>query len=783
MNWKQSFLSQINRRYHAVTQSIHRIIIKILAIYFRIVPLPKSFTKLKSELSSNVIVTESSSIIIEALLYSFAKRADLNKIINLGKSTVRDKNRDNLKWISLHESSAMSNLLSNEIVSSFVTLNIFSSRGPFKSNPYYKLGFWDLLGILILGRFLIIFLGTPIEKSRFSQRGCQALQRALRVDLYKNLKLVRGTPFQPIETQANAAIGGHDFENELKNLSHSSGIALYKLKKQAKKAFYDIAANPRRPMYRIIAFFARFITERLFTSVQTSGLETLRQTVRDSTAIIVPMHRSHFDYILIGSKLYQSDLNPPLVAAGINLSFWPFGFIIRSVGGYFVKRNVRQDRLHALVLKKYVSYLVKRGHMQEFFIEGGRSRSGKMRQPKVGLLNVFLDAYHKGHRRDISFIPVSITYENVIEDTSYGTENTGRSKGKENLLSLIKASRIFKKSYGDVMINFGNPISLASYMQNNVGSPVTKLALQITRDIRDQTNPSLNCFTHTALLLEKNYGLTKQQLLCTIQALGKLYNIARSINSKIGTATPALQSFLSGQDNLLSDIARSSTIEVKECLGNLAYFIPGERRFTADFYKNSTIHIFLIASLCALSELLIGKIDRSTLSLLHTILEHDFMLDDQQTFIDDCDEFISALIDNGLVIASGDDQIFSSRERGIFIPTLVAAFFQSLYWVLIKVESLSTVESKQNSTGIEYNSLLIRLQSEFRTAGYLGFVYCTEASSSPSIRAALDTLIKIGIISLSQEQDKSKTLRLNPDQHNQITLIKSINQVIVNYEN
>ena len=192
-------------------------------------------------------------------------------------------------------------------------------------------------------------------------------------------------------------------------------------------------------------------------------------------------------------------------------------------------RDARSDRIHALLLRRYVSDLSNRGHLQEFFIEGGRSRSGRMRQPRLGLLNTIVSAFLKGTKRDLLFVPVSITYENVVEDRTFGEENTGRSKPKENLLALLRARKIFSKSYGEVILNFGKPISLSKFVQendeSNPGSSklsderslVQSLAATLSQRIRSQINISLTGLSYSALLMAPSYGLTRIHLLDSIR--------------------------------------------------------------------------------------------------------------------------------------------------------------------------------------------------------------------------------------------------------------------------
>ena len=188
-----------------------------------------------------------------------------------------------------------------------------------------------------------------------------------------------------------------------------------------------------------------------------------------------------------------------------------------------------------MLLRRYVTYLVKHGHLQEFFIEGGRSRSGRMAHPKVGLLSTMISAYMRGVRKELLFVPVSITYENVMEDEVFGDENTGRSKTKENLFSLLRARDLFGKKYGDVLIRFGQAIPLSRFVQARLNrlevrpsderNIVTSLAYTLTRKIREQSDISLTSLTCLSLISAAGYGRSKAQLqhhISTLCSIAKL---------------------------------------------------------------------------------------------------------------------------------------------------------------------------------------------------------------------------------------------------------------------
>jgi len=775
-------------------EPIRTLIVKIISYYFSIVPLPATLKEILKNCGTTVVVAESSSLIIEALLLSFAKRSNLLGTQNLNRLKEFTSSEKHLTWVSLHSKDKLANLLETPIPLTLVTLNVFSGRGPFKNNPQYNLGFWDLTGILVLGRFLIIFFGKPVPLTKNGFASAASLVRTLRVDFYKNLKLVRGTPFHTIERQEDLVIGTKEFNDDLTQLSEKLATPVSTLKRQAKKAFYDIAANPKRPMYRIVAFCARLIINRLFSSVRTVGLDNLENAVKESTAVIVPMHRSHLDYIIIGSTLYQSHLNPPLVAAGINLSFWPIGFIIRSVGGYFVKRNVRNDRLHALILKRYVSYLVRRGHLQEFFIEGGRSRSGRMRQPKLGLLNVFLDAHLQGYKRDIVFIPTSITYENVIESTTFGKENTGRSKEKENLWSLLKASAIFKQKYGDVVINFGKPISLQDFLaQTKVPSPArhesrssaTSLGSHLTRSIRDQTNPSLTSLVHTALLMAPRYGLSRSELIHTTRNLGKILQAMETENSQVGQFTPSLKMFMEGGEHIISDVARGDSVQIARCGMEDGFFIRGERRFTADFYRNSTLHLFLPISFLAVLHLLGEDLNAENIQPFYSVFSFDLILGEKQDFSKKMELLIQKLKMAGIVEERNGKYVFINLENGIFIPSLILSNIESILWVSHMLHYLSKhgqVSEQHLNDSIEYELLITRLQNEFRTAVYLGKANCTEAASSANLVSALDTLNNIGLISINERHGKRSKIIVRREGWNKLDALRDAQRVILRWQ-
>jgi len=790
------------------------LLVRLLTRYFKLVGVPSSVVPAGFERIANsdcgiTVVAQSDSAVIEALLAAIGdvRGVTFSKVIAGAPLNGR------LNWCSLHDQQALAHALSGDPEQHFVTINLFHVRGPVRNNPSYRMGIKRLWRVFIGGRFLFIIFGQDFdfESSTAQDGNVKRLQRALKLDFYQNLKLIRGTPFQSLDAQARAILGGTEFEREVRLAAQrsigrrapgSSGedtrideSLLRKTRIAAEREFRIIAANPRRIMYGLLSPVVNLLLRQLFTSVVTQGLDRIIPAVREHAVVIVPMHRSHLDYILVGAQLYNANLNPPLVAAGINLSFWPAGPLARSLGAYFVRRDARHDRVHAMVLRRYVTYLAKRGHLQEFFIEGGRSRTGRMRQPKVGLLNILHEAWTKRERQDILFVPVSITYENVVEEKSFGDENTGESKAKENLVSLVKARSIFGKKYGEVVLKFGNPISLSGFVAERGSVEVAtgvrdsrpvvqQLGLTLSRRIRDQSSISLSGLVYSALLMAPRYGLAREKLLTCTRQLAELAMIMRETNSEVGAPTQSLARFLDGHDLLIDDMAGSGVVQSGRTLSSVVFSIPGRRRFTADFYKNSVLHVFFVPALLAISELMTGSIDLDIVLRLRDTFEYDFLLSDPDAFRREAELVCVALQRHNVVKMSDQGLRFSSHDSGYFIPSMLLSTLQAYVWTYENLFSyppgdlVSVNQDFARLPVFSYSKFLDRLQYSFKNATYMGFMTRTEAASRNSLITVLESLQQRKLISIQETKGKRDTITVLKDWSDERNLLRNAIAVI-----
>jgi len=231
-----------------------------------------------------------------------------------------------------------------------------------------------------------------------------------------------------------------------------------------KKAYgfaYEIAADYSHPVVRSASFLLTPVWNRIYRGVLVHHLDALKAAAPGHEVVYVPSHRSHMDYLLLSYLLYTKGIVPPHIVAGINLNLPVIGTILRKGGAFFIRRSIRGSVLYSAVLAEYVAQLVAGGYSLEYFIEGGRSRTGRLLQPKGGMVSMTIRAYLRQPTRPVLFQPVYIGYEKLIEGDSYRDELSGKAKEKESIWSLLwSIPQVLRRNYGQVVVNFGEAIPL-----------------------------------------------------------------------------------------------------------------------------------------------------------------------------------------------------------------------------------------------------------------------------------------------------------------------------------
>ena len=180
--------------------------------------------------------------------------------------------------------------------------------------------------------------------------------------------------------------------------------------------------------------------------------------------IFLPCHRSHVDYVSLQVICYRLGISLPTVIAGDNLALPGLKQFLQSAGAMWIRRSFAGDSLYTTIVQSYIDTLLQMGMNIEAFIEGGRSRTGKLLSPKFGILSFIMDAVISGRCDDAIICPVSTQYDKVIETEGYVSELLGQPKPKENLMDFLSSSSVLSLKLGRVDVRFHKPWSLKNFI-------------------------------------------------------------------------------------------------------------------------------------------------------------------------------------------------------------------------------------------------------------------------------------------------------------------------------
>jgi glycerol-3-phosphate O-acyltransferase len=238
-----------------------------------------------------------------------------------------------------------------------------------------------------------------------------------------------------------------------------------KARKKAEAYVDEIAADQTIQAAHFLYYLLRWTFSKIFAGidVRESDFTTLKRANAEGSLIYVSCHKSHFDYLVSGYLSFINQMAIPHMAAGKNLAFWPVGRLLRKGGAFFLRRSFKGLNLYTHVFAAYVKVLVREKVTISYYIEGGRSRTGKLLTPKVGMLAFLLQAIDEGAVPDLVFVPTFVGYDQIPEEDSYLRELAGREKRKESFSSIIRARKILEKSFGRVYVRFHEPVSFREF--------------------------------------------------------------------------------------------------------------------------------------------------------------------------------------------------------------------------------------------------------------------------------------------------------------------------------
>lgn len=381
----------------------------------------------------------------------------------------------------------------------------------------------------------------------------------------------------------------------LQKFAQESGIAIDHVETTFRRYLHEIAADLNYLIIPFWDFLLTWVFDFLFDGFEldTSSLKKIRELSGKKPLVFVPNHRSHTDYLLLSYLFYNHRIPLPHVCAGANLSFWPLGAIGRKSGGFFIRRSYEGNKLYAKAVQAYIEELIRDKMNLEFFIEGGRSRTGKLLPPKMGILSAITQAFLNGASEDILLIPTSLSYDSIIEEKNYAEEQGGGSKKEESIWDLFKLQKYLKKKKGQVYLQFGEPISIREFFgdsaQKEKRDQVRDLAFELTYRINKSTVVTPASLTASAILTKRGRSISEKEVEEKVEGYLDYLRFKECRLSE-----PLQKSWRPAVRQALRSQARDHLIREYYDDGGPLYAVRDDRRPILGYYQNTAIH-FLVS--------------------------------------------------------------------------------------------------------------------------------------------------------------------------------------------
>ena len=446
-------------------------------------------------------------------------------------------------------------------------------------------------------------------------------------------------------------------------------IPIQQVHKEANNYIDEIAAKYNPAFIRTAHHIAEWFLNLLFEEVvfDPEELNRAKRMARKGPIIFVPCHKSHFDSLILSDMLYTHHMPSPHIFAGKNLSFWPLGPLLRRFGAFFVRRTFSGAVFYSTVFSEYIHWLLREGFNIAVFIEGTRSRSGKLLQPQLGMLSILLNAFKETTWDDLIFAPVFIAYDRVPEEGDYLQEVAGKQKKPENLRQMIRARKLLKKRYGKIYMNFAAPVSLKDFLQQNnlsIQGMTSKEQNRVCRDLGNRVFNDINrmglisphAVVASALLSDSRQLVSREELnfridaymaYVTSQQAGLTDSLA---NDPHGAFEKAIQNYF--YRKFIAHIEKNNQPGGTE----VRFKINDSKRLALEYYKNSCIAFFVPAVFTALSILEEKAFQFSSTDLhngynfLQDLFANEFTKDPDQPAAYMVRKNLKAFINDGIIV-------------------------------------------------------------------------------------------------------------------------------------
>ena len=567
-----------------------------------------------------------------------------------------------------------------------VPVSRFWGRSPDRERSWFRLLLaedWDiggrfrkLLSLVINGRNLLVLLGEPLPlqpslaETRGMPRGPRRFWRQLRVQFRNQRAATIGPDLshrrtivaEVLRTRAVREAVREDLRADDPKLARRDAL------ETAREYAYEIAANYSHWFVVLMSGVLGRLWNRLYDGVELANFSSLQSVDEGSEIVYVPCHRSHMDYLLLSYVVYHKGYAVPHIAAGINLNMPVIGSFLRRGGAFFLRRSFGGNATYSAVFTRYLGAILARGHSLEYFIEGGRSRTGRLLKPRIGMLAMTVRSYVRNPARPVVFVPVYFGYERVVEAGTYVGELSGRPKEKESILGMIRTLPELRSRFGKVYVSFGEPLPLDDMLRRHVpdwsaSEPVVddkpEWLAPLCRDLAHQIMSRINaaaCVTPVnllgmVLLATPRQSMGETDLVRQLELYASL--LRQAPYSPRVWVTP-----LDGASMVRHCESLRMLQRVSHPLGDVIGMTEADA-VLATYYRNNSLHLLLMPSLIAcafLNNMAVSRLDLHRLArrVYPYVADEYFLRWSEAELPGVVDELLEDLLNHGLLSASDD---------------------------------------------------------------------------------------------------------------------------------
>lgn len=393
-------------------------------------------------------------------------------------------------------------------------------------------------------------------------------------------------------------MGTSQYAETLAALVGRTGRTEADLREDSQAALTEMAAHIDESASRVWDRMGRWLTRSYEVDVDTSTLEELSELGRRHSLVFLPNHRSYLDPLVLRAATTGHGFASNYTLGGNNLAIWPLSKLGKRSGLIFIRRSSREDPVYPAMLRLYLGFLLRQHANLEWYFEGGRTRTGKLRPPRMGVLRYLVDAFRaNGEDSDDAYlVPVSIVYDQQHEVSALSREESGGTKAPESLTWMYRFARAQGRRRGRVHVRFGPPLSLRDALadagsraeSDDLTAVVPRVAFEVAHRINAATPITPAALVTFGLLDNDGRAMTLAETLGVLEPLVAYVRRRRlPLTADVDLGRPE------GLRKALATLVREGV--VVEYVGGLepVYAIAPDRQHEAAFYRNTVTHYFI----------------------------------------------------------------------------------------------------------------------------------------------------------------------------------------------